>query len=492
MHLLSFRPAPGHWLLLFLLLAWSAAFAGTLATVWTEWLGTGAYSHGLLGPLVAGFFVWQQRREFSHCRPRPSIAAVAMALVLASGWWLAGLIDILLVQQLAALLLLFVLIFALFPAALWRRLWLPAVLLLLVWPIWNLLQLPLREVATEVSYRVLRGLGGPILLDGYRLTVPGGDFIVEKACSGLGFLLIGLFVGCCFIRANRLSGWLSVGFLLFAAGLAVFSNWVRIVVIVLVGDATRMQHFIVTDHLSFGWAVYVVTLIPLIWGGKRFFAPKAGVPSSPPQVRQSANRGHWPAAVTAACLLALVPLAERLVDAAVDPNYGYLPPQPGNARVQWLGEGTSAQWLPTFHGAGSEYFGRYRSEGRQLSLYIANYPRQSQGQELVYIKNRLFDQRRWQLRASRDVRIPSAEGGFEMRLLSLEGGQQRRRLIGYWYEIGGRLTTSPALAKIYQLLATFSGRPGASVVAVALDTPAVDELGAAALSQFAGRLQPML
>ena len=45
----------------------------------------------------------------------------------------------------------------------------------------------------------------------------------------------------------------------------------------------------------------------------------------------------------------------------------------------------------------------------------------------------------------------------------------RKRLVWYWYRIGGRQTTNPYIAKALQVLGLVTGRTRASVIAVAVD-----------------------
>ena len=480
--------------MLTVLVVWCFAFYGTLSVTLDEWLGVGPYSHGLIGPLAAGYFFWQSRDRMAPADGGLCWPGVLLALLCGVGWGLATLINVVLLQQLAVVGLLFSVFLALLG---WRNrhcLFFPFLLVLLVLPVWNLLQLPLQQLATVVT-RGLMGLTDvPVLVNGHEFTVPGGRFVIEEACSGLGFLLIGLFIGLCFIRVNHLTGWRIPGFLLFAVGLALVANWIRILVIILVGDATQMQHPIVTDHLGFGWIVYVITLVPLILGGRWLFMPAAPVARKAASLSPSRGRpsglsmANWMSAVV---LVMVFPLLMLMANSRVDPRYALqLPAEIMGATPQASSRALS-NWHPRYLGAGSERLAMYQLGAQQLYVYVANYPRQSQGQELIYVDNRLYDKANWRLLlpgGSAGARAPA-----HLEMLRLQGHRAHRRLIGYWYVIDGQYTHDPLQAKLYDLYAALKGGAGASVIAVALDYPAGSEAQAVTqLADFSATLQRQL
>ena len=95
----------------------------------------------------------------------------------------------------------------------------------------------------------------------------GGRFAIEPACSGLGFFLCSGLIGAYFAYFNDLGWRKMVGFIAFGLGLAVVANWIRILAIIMVGNATQMDHWIVHDHLMFGWILFSGMLIPYFWIG---------------------------------------------------------------------------------------------------------------------------------------------------------------------------------------------------------------------------------
>lgn len=143
------------------------------------------------------------------------------------------------------------------------------------------------------------------------------------------------------------------------------------------------------------------------------------------------------------------------------------------------------RWEPTYHGAGKENRASYRYQGYDFAVLTINYPEQSQGAEMIFRGNSLFDKRRW----VQDFEVDLASRD-NYRLLALRGQRGGSRVIGYWYEVGGISTTSDSVAKVLDILGAFTRNTGASVVAVAINGRY--EQVAEPLDEFVGRLQGAL
>jgi exosortase/archaeosortase family protein len=103
--------------------------------------------------------------------------------------------------------------------------------------------------------------------------------------------------------------------LLFAVAVVVgmVANWIRVYVIIVAGYVTDMQHYLVqVDHLAFGWAVFSVAFLPVLWLGFRLERPALAPRRPPPQ-----RRAWSPAVIGAAAAAALILSVPRL---AVSPS----------------------------------------------------------------------------------------------------------------------------------------------------------------------------
>ena len=77
---------------------------------------------------------------------------------------------------------------------------------------------------------------------------------------------------------------------------------------------------------------------------------------------------------------------------------------------------------------------------------------------------------------------------LEQELISASGKQ---RLVWYWYRVAGFNTTNQYMAKGLQLLGMVTGKPQASVVAVAVDVDDVDSTRQA-MRDFISSMGPSL
>ena len=135
----------------------------------------------------------------------------------------------------------------------------------------------------------------------------------------------------------------------------------------------------------------------------------------------------------------------------------------------------------------------YVENGALVSLYIAYYADQRQGAEAINEQNTLYDENRWQPRRQADRRVALADGTvLVVREIELVAGNGAERLVWYWYRMGDKRTTSPVVAKLWQLANSLTGSLDGAVIAVSsrrhesLDTTRAD------LEQFLVLMEPRL
>ncbi len=480
-------------LLLGLVVAWGVSYWPTLGLLLEEWAqGGGVYSHGFLVLAIMAYLVWKQREQLARCDIRPNALGLLLA-VLAGGVWAVGFLsNVFLLQLLGVVALLLASVLAIFGRTVFQRVWFPIVFILFASPVWGWLEHPLRVMTTEVSYLFIKLIDVPVFRDGYSLSVPGGQFLVEESCAGVSFFLTALTLGVLFAHVNQLGMRKGIFFVAYSLALAIISNWLRVIVIILVGNYTHMQHPIVQDHITFGWILYAFMLIPLFWVGAKLVSgqpaadPDSGASSAAASLRGTERLRALRAPVSViglAGLLLLPPLTARLADHGYEQAYGHVPPQ---AAGDWrlVSHGEQLDWEPHYVGASSHYRAVYRSSAAPVYLYIGNYNKQTQGRELINVENRLYPRSGWVPREERAVSVDLAEGQrTDVNELVLEAGSMRR-LIWYWYEVGARRTISPARAKLYDLLGIVAGERGASVFALATDYHGSKDEAAARLHDF--------
>ncbi len=133
-------------------------------------------------------------------------------------------------------------------------------------PYYFLLTPFLQDMAVNVVEPLLRLFGIPILVKEYSIAIPRGLFQVEQSCSGAGYLANNLIL---LFFYSLLSKFNIKQYLLAAISTVIISllmNWVRILSIVFVAHHWGFDvPFFVKGHQDFGWAVYVVFLVPFFY-----------------------------------------------------------------------------------------------------------------------------------------------------------------------------------------------------------------------------------
>lgn len=242
----------------------------TLAYMWVRWKMDTQYSLAFLVPPVCGYFVWKlwPIAKATECRP--------------SKWGLPIIVGGLLLHLVSAALdtailsdfsiLAFILGSCLYlrGAAFTKALWFPLAFLFFAVPIpggiIDMVGRPLQLYAGNYTAYLLRILGLEVAQEGVSLSVPGFDFEVAVACSGMSSLVALVGVTAVFAYITRLpAGYRWVMFCL-SLPIALFANTVRISTIALAGywfggDAAMSIYHDWSSPILFTVAIVLLFLI---------------------------------------------------------------------------------------------------------------------------------------------------------------------------------------------------------------------------------------
>jgi len=457
------------------------AYAPTLASYHALWMEQ-PHTHGYPVAAVAAWLVWQSRGDLRPGALRWSpYGMVATGLALA--WAIATAANVRVgVQTALPLLLLAWAGYALRPPAV--RLLLPAAaFFLLAVPLWGPLVPPLRLLTVSVSDLALGLLGVPAEIDGMVIRLRYGSFLIEDACAGLNYFMAGVSVGSVYAllfvtgARNRV---LAIGG---AALTAILANWIRVVSLIVIGDASRMQARMIYDHGRYGWVVFAISIAAYLAVAEWRFRPRSrpfGGASSSAEATDPTGAddggaigtpddptgpGRLPIARLGAMVLPLVLgpvlyygtglLPRRDVDAAL--------PAPSSA---WTSVDTAepapSAWRPAFEGADEEETRRWSQDGDTVQLDHLVYRSQHQGSELVGFPNGIAPDSLLLAHRMIGPLGPARIYANEAIVGSVGGG----RLVRYWYVIGGVETASPLRAKLLEVWAYYGRRGPSELVAV--------------------------
>jgi exosortase A len=454
----------------------------SLAGRWVQW--TFGYDHGWLIAALSAWLVWRERDALAAGRPWwPGLLLVGGA---AFGWLVARAADVSLGQEVMLPVLLWAAALTAFGRAAARALAFPLAFLYFAVPIWDFVNPLLRTATTLVSGALLDLTGVPALIEGNLVTIPAGRFEIAAGCAGVAFFMTAGALAALYGHLHYDGHW-ARRVLLLAVALAgaMLLNWVRVYVVILAGHLTDMQHYLVrVDHYNFGWGLFVLALVPFYAFARRLEpvdATERGPTSAARATTAPAARAA--AAVAALAVMAVAPLAWQRTSSAT-PNSTMLvtPTWPSGtwqleARTEDTGFGA---WRPAYVGTDAEHGATFRKGAALVDLWVIRYATQAQGKELVYYENYIAAPEAWRVESTRPV-----PGAAPARDTTLVGFGDDRRLVRWWYEVGGRRSASDLTAKLHQVPARLTGRHEAALIAFSAECAGEDCTAAAtALDDF--------
>ena len=454
---------------LLLLILWS--YRETSLVVMGLWNGGETYAHGYLAVAIILYLVYRQRASLASLTPCPSF--IALFAVAAAGllWLAALLVDVLLVQIIALLLLVISVIWATVGGRVTRHLLFPLLIICFALPIWDPLPPVLQEMTTDVVFHVARLVGVPALREGHLITLPAGQLAIDESCSGMSYLLAALTLGMLYAHLNYQGFWPRVLVVMVSGVAAILANMVRVFIVVYVAYKTEMQHPLVDDHFNLGWYLFGGLVVVLVLIETRMLRHADRLDRNVSvQNAGPCKRGHLQQVfifIASITLVASGPAVAWWVEGS-SPDVQDVSLEFPAGTGGWSGPMTTQdRWLPVYQGAISG-MRTYGKDGKEIYLYVGYYPVQSQGKELIYYLNRITNDEVWRpVKGPNRVAVASNHTVIEQVLESPVGQQ---RLVWYWYRVAGEPVTKEIEAKVLQLQGLLSGKPQASVVAIAADS----------------------
>jgi exosortase len=243
------------------------------------WQTNENYSHGPLVPLVVAWLVWDRRdrlREVAVAPDGRGLALTALACVL----HLVGVrADLFALQGWSLLPLAMGLVVTFLGWRHARMLLFPVLYLgfMLTFPpiVMDRLSFELKGIALHAATWAATALGTEMRVSAMSIFVGGGELRVEDPCSGLRSLLALLATGTLFAYLQPGGGWRRCAVLLATVPIAVGSNILRLLALILAADARGVVWAAGAFHDAVGYALYAVALLALV-GLRGLLTPRGG------------------------------------------------------------------------------------------------------------------------------------------------------------------------------------------------------------------------
>ncbi len=245
-----------------------APFASVLGRLYSTWILQPEYSHGIVIPLLSIFLIWSRRHEL---RGLPFTGSWIGIPLIAAGLLLryVGVSTTMqTIEHYAFLLVLYGLVLALTGPAIFRRLWMPLLILIFAIPLpsffGNQLSVDLQLLSSQIGVAAMRATGVSVLLEGNVIDLGNYQLEVAQACSGLRYLFPLMTLA--FIVAYLFRGpwWKRAVIFLSSLPITVLMNSLRIAFIGVTVDRWGPDMAQGALHQFEGWLVFMLSTAAVV------------------------------------------------------------------------------------------------------------------------------------------------------------------------------------------------------------------------------------
>jgi len=247
--------SPFIWLVT-LFIAFSLVNIPVLTTLWRHSFDDGTYSHAYLIPFITLYLYYQlQSDNLLVFRTRFSWLSFALFLASCYGLFVTSSAQISIGYWLASLAVITSAILMLYQYN-WRILF-PSIFLILIIPMWGSLAVILQSLSVNAVSFIMGFTGIPTYVEGNLVAIPAGIFEIAGGCSGLRYLIVSLAMSSLFsfLYLQNIKN-IFIFFLIAITG-ALITNWIRITLLIIIGQYTNMTSALMTDHNNFGWYIFI-------------------------------------------------------------------------------------------------------------------------------------------------------------------------------------------------------------------------------------------
>jgi EpsI family protein len=484
------------WFALAVLAAVAGLHASDVLRLVAQWRTSYTYSQGFLVAALIPWLIWRERAGLGFERRVPTLAVALLLAGLEVLWLLARGAHVDVVRAGLLPLITWTALWGLLGPRSARRLAFPLAWFWCAVPVWDVFGALLQRVTAIVDRVLLGVLGIPALLDGSTITVPAGTFEIASGCSGLNFFVVAITIAALVGQVRRWGPGRRAGYICAAALIAMASNWVRVCLIIAIGQWTQMQTALVREgHYMFGWWLFAAVLALFLYLTHRWDRT-VPLPMSCFTEPAASNAAILQRAGIVLALLVAGPVWAGWQDARVRSA-----PIPAielpAARHGWSGPEAAAPtaWRPAFVGATVRRAGAYRRADATAVVDLTYYAIQRPGAKLLGYPSNSDGPEGSIVLERRNRKLDSGPGGIgTVQEMIVEIGSGQRWQIWQWFQVGAVVTARPAGLKLREGLAGLVGTPGSAAVsiAVACAVDCRDDREGEVLARFAADMQDSL
>ena len=495
-----------------------APFAQVLGGIYNIWNLKPEYSYGIMIPLLSAFLIWRQRAELRLLPFTGSwfgLALIATGLALR---FVGVMTTMQTLQHYAFLLVLYGLVLTLVGPAIFRRLWMPLLILIFAVPLpalfSNALSLQLQLLSSELGVWVIRAVGISVLLEGNIIDLGSYQLEVAEACSGLRYLFPLMTLA--FIVAYLFRGplWKRLVIFLSSIPITVLMNSLRIGFIGITVEHWGAGMAEGALHDFEGWLVFMLSTAALLltafglsrvgrsrvpWHEAFNLNPPAAPAKQDARLAPATGWQTVPRPFIAASVLVMAGAAMNLALPApinqvpARTSFYEFPTQVG----EWVGRRDTLQdvYLNALRLDDYALADYHEPDGQPVNFYAAYYQSQDSSRA-IHSPHDCIPGGGWEITRFEQRTFPATgtTGSFKVNRAIVQLGEHRQ-IVYYWFDERGRQLTSEYAARWYLFwdALTRHRTDGALVRFVAAVPPGAEESQIdARIVKLATRIEPML
>jgi exosortase D (VPLPA-CTERM-specific) len=443
-------------------------FAKVLGGIYNIWNLKPEYSHGIIIPVLSAVLIWRQREELR----RLPFTGSWIGLLLIGGGLVLRLVGesttLETLEHYAFLLVIYGLVLTLTGPVIFRRLWMPLLILVFAIPLPsvfnNALSLQLQLLSSQLGVWVIRTAGISVLLEGNVIDLGSYQLEVAEACSGLRYLLPLMTLAFIVAYLYRGPTWKRIVIFLSSIPITVLMNSLRIGLIGITVDRWGSSMAEGALHDFEGWVVFmfstgalVLTAIGLTrvgrsrtkWSEAFSFASAPAAAAGPVTARAQSV----PRSFVAAALLILVGAA---ADVAMPAPQMIMPARVGfdefpNKVGEWVGQREQLQsvYLDALQLDDYVMANYLDPDGHSVNFYSAYYRKQDADRH-VHSPQDCIPGGGWEIQTfgRRAFDSGRAGGTFAANRAVIQLGPNRA-IVYYWFQARGHRFTNEYVMKGY-------------------------------------------
>jgi len=446
-------------LLAYLLLLFILYFSA-FSAMFNTWTSSETYAHGLVIIPIVAVLLWAKREEFRQLSFVPDARMSIVVLLLSLVWFIASLLSVNIIEQLVAMLLVPIGVFAILGRDAFLRFSFPLFYLLFAVPMGESLVPLLQDYTATFTIGALKLFGFPVFVEGKFFETASGKFEISTACSGVRYLVASLAVGCLYAYLQFRSTRNRLYIIGLSLLLPIVANGIRALLIVLLVHYTDGEWGIGADHLYYGWLFFIVVMGFLFFIG-RFLKDKTGIHVQFFAAAKSPVPGHWVMALSLSGIALLCGPIILSVLKQDDLAWQSREISQVSAGSGWVvGEPEHSDWFPHFNNAILEVKVLLKKENARVK-FESVYSSILAGKGELDVRHQLLHTKFWKVLSNKSLNIElntpinsSANlNGIEIKLASGD----KSRLVFYYYNVSGTILRSRFQVKLHELAQVLSG-----------------------------------